>query len=64
MEGPCDQELKAETLEEMMNVGMAHMEAEHPQMAADVKAMPKDDPAMKKWYENFVKNWENIPEDK
>lgn len=33
-------------------------------MAVAVKGMPKDDPNMKEWYENFMKNWENTPQNK
>ena len=43
---------------EMMTNGMAHMEAAHPEMAADIKAMPKDDPKMVAWSEDFQKKWD------
>ena len=61
MGGPCDAKLSAETPNEMMNVGMAHMEQAHPEMAADIKKMPKDDPAMTKWSQDFQKTWAEAP---
>ena len=62
MGGMCDHEMTAETAEEMIQVGMVHLEEAHPEMAASVKAMPKDDPAMVKWSEDFMKTWEATPE--
>jgi predicted small metal-binding protein len=62
MGGPCDHAMTAATAEEMMNMGMAHIEQAHPEMAADIKAMPQDDPKMKAWYEKFMADWETTPE--
>ena len=62
MAGPCDTSMSASTSEEMMSKGMAHLEAAHPEMAADVKATPKDDPKMVAWYEKFMQTWESKPE--
>jgi predicted small metal-binding protein len=59
--GPCDEAISAETKEEMMNKGMAHLASAHPQMAADVQAMPKDDPKMVEWAKSFDAMWENAP---
>ena len=59
MGGMCDEPLQAENINDIMEVGMKHLEAAHPQMAADIKAMPIDDPMMKKWSEDFTKTWEN-----
>jgi hypothetical protein len=62
MGGMCDLPFTAETSEEMMNIGMQHLEEAHPDMAASVKAMPKDDPKMVEWMEKFAKDWEALPE--
>ncbi len=63
MGGPCDANISGATSEEMMNNGMMHIEKAHPDMAAKIKAMPKDDPKMMEWNEKFMKDWENTPED-
>ncbi|MDB5187721.1 MAG: hypothetical protein JWO50_241 [Candidatus Kaiserbacteria bacterium] len=63
MGGMCDAEIKAETKDEMMAAGMAHLEEAHPEMAATVAAMAPTDPAMVKWTEDFDKTWESTPED-
>ena len=57
MGGMCDAKITGSTPEEMMGNGMKHLEQAHPQMAADIKAMPKDDPKMKEWSEKFMKDW-------
>ncbi len=62
MGGMCDEPLQAGSADEMMAVGMKHLEAVHPEMAADVKAMPKDDPMMVKWSEDFNKTWADAPD--
>ena len=62
MEGPCEEKITGNTSEEMMGNGMSHMESAHPEMAADIKAMPKDDPKMVAWYEKFMKDWAAVPE--
>jgi predicted small metal-binding protein len=62
MGGPCDEKLTAETTDEMMSKGMAHLESAHPEMAAQVKAMPKDDPIMVSWSQKFQEEWANAPE--
>jgi hypothetical protein len=54
--------MTADTQEEMMGKGMAHLEEAHPEMAAGIKAMPKDDPAMLAWGEKFAKDWEETPD--
>jgi len=55
--GPCDEAISASTPDEMMTKGMVHLESAHPQMAADVKATPKDDPKMVAWGEKFKADW-------
>jgi predicted small metal-binding protein len=63
MGGTCDSAITAATKDEMMGAGMTHMEAAHPEMAADVKAMAHDDPKMVAWVEKFNADWEATPED-
>ncbi len=60
--GPCEEQLTAETKDEMMSKGMAHLESAHSEMAAQVKSMPKDDPAMISWNKKFEEDWESAPE--
>lgn len=47
----------------MLKSGMVHLEAEHPEMAADVKAMPHDAPEMVAWQQKFDQEWDAAPED-
>lgn len=61
MGGECDTAIHAETHEEMINKGMAHLDEAHPEMAATIKAMPKDDPAMVAWNEKFTTDFEATP---
>jgi predicted small metal-binding protein len=63
MGGPCEEKISAETSDEMMGKAMAHLEAAHPEMAADIKAMPKDDPKMVEWGKKFMADWESTPVD-
>jgi len=60
--GPCDAAITANTSDEMMTKAMAHLESAHPEMAAKVKATPKDDPMMIAWNEKFAKDWAAAPE--
>ncbi|MEJ0002230.1 MAG: hypothetical protein WDN09_03605 [bacterium] len=46
MGGPCEEKVSAATSEEMMTKGMQHVEEKHPEMAADIKRTPMDDPKM------------------
>ena len=62
MGGMCDTPLSAETYDEIMVVGMNHLKVAHPQMAADVEKMPKDDPMMVKWDQDFRKIWAETPD--
>ncbi len=62
MGGPCDEAMTAETSDEMMGQGMAHLESAHPEMAAQVKAMSHDDPMMVSWAKKFAEDWESAPE--
>jgi predicted small metal-binding protein len=58
MGGPCDAKIIGDTPEEMLVNAMKHLEEAHPDMAAQVKAMPKDDPTMISWNEKFMKDFE------
>lgn len=63
MGGMCDTPVQAATKEEMMMSGMKHVEEVHPEMAANIKAMPKEDPKMVEWQQMFDKTWDEAPED-
>ena len=62
MGGMCYTALTAETHDEMMMKGMAHLEEAHPEMAATIKNMPKDDPMMVAWSTKFSEDWANTPD--
>lgn len=62
MGGGCDAKITGSTPDEMMMNGMKHLEAAHPQMAADVKAAPKDDPMMVEWNKKFQEDWAKTPD--
>ena len=62
MGGPCEAKITGNTPEEMMQNGMTHLESAHPDMAADVKASPKDSPMMTAWNEKFMKDWADAPD--
>ncbi len=62
MGGQCDAEITGATADEMMMNGMKHLEEEHPEMAADVKAASPTDPMMIAWSEKFKKDFEAAPE--
>jgi len=63
MGGTCDAKISAETKDEMIAKGMEHVKEAHPEMAADIAAMPKDDPKMVEWSQKFDADWESTPED-
>ena len=62
MGGPCDTAISAETKDEMMSKGMAHIEEAHPEMAADIKAMAHDAPEMVAWQQKFNADWDATPD--
>ncbi|MDE1874622.1 MAG: DUF1059 domain-containing protein [Patescibacteria group bacterium] len=62
--GTCDAPLRANSQEEMMKVGMDHVQKAHPDMAADIKKMSKNDPAMVEWQAKFDETWASTPDDK
>jgi len=61
MGGMCDASMTAATQDEMMTMGMKHLEEAHPEMAADVKKMAPTDPMMVKWQDDFNKTWAATP---
>lgn len=62
MGGPCEAEITGATQDEMTANGMTHIREAHPEMAADIEAMPKDDPKMVEWQEKFTAAWDATPE--
>ncbi len=60
--GMCETPLTGSTPEEMIANGMAHLESAHPEMAATIKATPKEDPKMVAWHEKFMADWAAAPE--
>jgi predicted small metal-binding protein len=63
MGGPCDAKISGNSKEEIVMNGMKHLEEAHPEMAADVKAMPQDDPKMKEWDTKLDKDLAEAPEE-
>ncbi len=63
VEAESEDDVESAVEEEMMGVGMAHLEAMHPEMAESVKTMSKDDPMMVAWVGKFNSDWESTPED-
>lgn len=62
MGGMCDEPVTAATKEEMMAKGMEHVGSAHPEMAATINAMPKDDPKMVEWQQKFDQKWDATAE--
>jgi predicted small metal-binding protein len=62
MGGPCEAKITGSTEDEMMANGMKHMEEAHPEMAADIKKMDKNDPLMTAWMEKFKADYKAAPE--
>ena len=62
MGGSCDQPITASSYDELVTLGMKHLEEVHPEMAADVKKMPSDDPIRVAWDENTRKMWAEAQE--
>lgn len=63
MGGSCDAKISGNTLEEIKVAGMAHVEEAHPEMAADIRATPAEDPKMVAWDEDMKAKFEATPED-
>lgn len=62
MGGMCDTPISGNTKDEIMMGGMQHLEVAHPEMAAQIKATPKDDPAMAEWSQKFDAMYDAAPE--
>lgn len=62
MGGMCDEAVTAGSAEEMISKGMMHLEVAHPEMAASIKSLPKDDPMLVAWSEKFMKDYAAAPE--
>ncbi len=62
MGGMCDEEIKGETKEEILDNGMKHLDEKHPEMAATVRSMPADHPAMVEWNKKFEEEYEKTPD--
>ena len=62
MGGACDAAITGSTKEEMLANGMKHLEEAHPEMAAQVKAMAPEDPAMVEWSKKFAEDFAAAPE--
>lgn len=62
MGGPatCTAVLSGNTADEMVADGMKHVEAAHPEMAADIKKMSPED--MSKWMAEFKPKFDALPE--
>ena len=62
MGGPatCNVKISGNTAEEMAKNGTAHVMQAHPDMAADMKKMSKED--MDKWMSEFKPKFEAAPE--
>lgn len=62
MGGPatCTDEISGNTPAEMVANGMKHIEAAHPDMAATVKAMSKED--TEKWMADFTVKFNALPD--
>jgi len=61
MGGPCEEAMTAGSPEEMVSIAMKHVEAAHPEMAEQIKAMSEEEQA--KWMTEFHAKWDALPED-
>ena len=58
--GPCDQELRAETWDDMVTAMTKHVMAKHPDTAEAMKKMHDADP--KQWGREHRPQWDAAPE--
>ena len=58
--GACDQELKAETWDEMVGAMTNHVMKNHQDVAKEMEKMHNEDP--KKWSSEMKPKWEAAPE--
>lgn len=59
--GACDEELSAETWDEMVGTMTAHVTEKHPDVAKDMEKMHNEDP--KKWSSEIKPKWEAATEE-
>ncbi len=57
--GKCDQELSANSWDEMIKVMTKHVMGNHPDVAKQMERMHKEDP--KKWGREMKPKWEAAP---
>lgn len=64
MGGPCDAEMMANTPEEIMQLGMAHLDAatddEHTKLKEEMKTSTEE--AKQAWQKTFMATWESTPD--
>jgi len=62
MGGPatCSTTISGNTPDEMINNGMEHLKATHPDMVEGMKTMPKE--TMEGWRADFQKKWDAAPD--
>ena len=58
-QGDCTTMITGNTAEEMSMNAMKHIEESHPEMAAQIKAMSKED--MDKWMADFQQRFDAAP---
>jgi len=61
MGGSCEASMTTDSEMAMIEAGMAHVEAAHPELAAQVKAMSPEE--QNAWSAEFHTKWEAQPED-
>jgi predicted small metal-binding protein len=58
--GPCDQELSAETWDDMVQTMTKHVMENHPETAKEMEEMHNEDP--EKWGKEMKPKWDAAPE--
>jgi predicted small metal-binding protein len=58
--GPCDQEISAESWDDMVKAMTSHVLENHPDTAKEMEEMHKDDPA--KWGKDNKPKWDSAPD--
>lgn len=61
MGGMCDHSMTANTPEEMIKLGMAHLEDAHLDMANTIKSLGEDSPELISWNKKFMTDWSELP---
>ncbi len=60
MGGPCDHDITGNTPEEMAANGMKHLQETHPDIAAKMQTMSKEE--NDKWMADFKAKWDATPD--